>query len=71
VHDSRTAVERGSAHPGPWSWPLNEVGVAEHAHSLSQGLCRARDAAQAMARRSVPAAPGEVSHLLAANGARD
>jgi hypothetical protein len=71
VLDSRTAVDRGSAHAGTWSWPLNEVGVAEHTHSLSQGLCRVRDAAKAMARRSVPNAPEAVSHLMTLEGARD
>jgi hypothetical protein len=71
VLDSRAAVDRLDAHAGPWGAPQDPGALAEHVRSVSVGLCRTRDAAQALARRSLPASPGAMSHLLTVEGARD
>jgi hypothetical protein len=71
VLDSRAAVDRLDAHAGPWGAPQDPGALAEHVRSVSAGLCRTRDAAQALARRSLPAGPGAMSHLLTVEGARD
>jgi hypothetical protein len=71
VLDSRAAVDRLDAHAGPWGAPQDPGALAEHVRSVSVGLCRTRDAAQALARRPLPAGPGAMSHLLTVEGARD
>jgi hypothetical protein len=71
VLDSRAAVDRLDAQAGPWGAPQDPGTLAEHVRSVSAGLCRTRDAAQALARRSAPTSPGAMSHLLTVEGARD
>jgi hypothetical protein len=71
VLDSRASVDRLDAHTGPWGSPHDPDALVEHVRSVSVGLCRTRDAAQALASRSAPIAPGAMSHLLTVEGARD
>jgi hypothetical protein len=71
VLDSRYAVDRLDAHAGPWGSPHDPEALVEHVRSVSVGLCRTRDAAQALTSGSAPIAPAAMSRLLTVEGARD
>jgi hypothetical protein len=70
VLDSRSAVDRLDAHAGPWGSPHDPEALVEHVRSVSVGLCRTRDAAQALVSPAA-IAPAAMSHLLTVEGARD